>query len=382
MKFMRKNGGFTLVELIVVIAILAILAGVAVPAYSGYINKANEAADNQLLSAVNTAFAAACIENGVAPNTVTAANIAVTNKKIGAVSGVSATTGTPANVPASFATYFTAGNPDATFKVFAALVYDPATHNFVGDATMVKVSYAGSTIYLPQSTIDKMKDSTFGTIGSESLLNQIGTVTGVATEMADSLSAVFSDPNFTEFAMGAMGATTEEEFNAKTGALIDKLIAQGKTPEEAMAQVQANAAVLYASKHAVEYTDQQITDLFAGGSAGVKENLKGADTANGMAQAALIYGMYTAYANSSEYGNPDLQEKADDPLAVLNAMDNDDNFKAYINSAQGKTDLEAYQNALGVIVDSTANNEEATSDLMINGFNNDELKGIIGGLMG
>ena len=60
----RSNGGFTLVELIVVIAILAILAGTAVPAYSGYINKANEAADQQLLAALNTAYASACMENG------------------------------------------------------------------------------------------------------------------------------------------------------------------------------------------------------------------------------------------------------------------------------------------------------------------------------
>lgn len=39
----KSNGGFTLVELIVVIAILAILASVAVPAYSGYIAKAESA---------------------------------------------------------------------------------------------------------------------------------------------------------------------------------------------------------------------------------------------------------------------------------------------------------------------------------------------------
>lgn len=55
MNMFKKNGGFTLVELIVVIAILAILAGVAVPAYSGYIKKANEGADLTQLDAIKTA---------------------------------------------------------------------------------------------------------------------------------------------------------------------------------------------------------------------------------------------------------------------------------------------------------------------------------------
>lgn len=55
MNMFKKNGGFTLVELIVVIAILAILAGVAVPAYTGYISKAQEANDLTLLDSVKTA---------------------------------------------------------------------------------------------------------------------------------------------------------------------------------------------------------------------------------------------------------------------------------------------------------------------------------------
>ena len=59
MNMFKKNGGFTLVELIVVIAILAILAGVAIPAYSGYITKAQDAAVITKLDAIQTAAQAA-----------------------------------------------------------------------------------------------------------------------------------------------------------------------------------------------------------------------------------------------------------------------------------------------------------------------------------
>ena len=62
MNMIKKNGGFTLVELIVVIAILAILAGVAIPAYSGYIKKANEAADYTQLDSMKTAIVFAAME--------------------------------------------------------------------------------------------------------------------------------------------------------------------------------------------------------------------------------------------------------------------------------------------------------------------------------
>ena len=73
MNMFKKNGGFTLVELIVVIAILAILAGVAVPAYSGYIAKAQQAADLQTLSAVNTAVQGVAIGKDVVVDSITVA---------------------------------------------------------------------------------------------------------------------------------------------------------------------------------------------------------------------------------------------------------------------------------------------------------------------
>ena len=62
---MKKNAGFTLVELIVVIAILAILAGIAIPVYSGYIAKAREAADYQVLDSVKTATVFAAVDTNV-----------------------------------------------------------------------------------------------------------------------------------------------------------------------------------------------------------------------------------------------------------------------------------------------------------------------------
>lgn len=65
MTHLRKNGGFTLVELIAVTAILAILAGIALPAYTGYLKRVETARDVATLSAVRTAAFAASPERPV-----------------------------------------------------------------------------------------------------------------------------------------------------------------------------------------------------------------------------------------------------------------------------------------------------------------------------
>lgn len=117
MNMIRKNGGFTLVELIVVIAILAILAGVAVPAYSGYINSANEAADITVCDAIKTAAMAACATTGeVQKIEITSSTVKATVN--GTEIDLRPETVTPGSEAADFALYFTSDLP--TFKTQTA----------------------------------------------------------------------------------------------------------------------------------------------------------------------------------------------------------------------------------------------------------------------
>lgn len=64
MNTVKKNGGFTLVELIIVIAILAILSSVAVAGYSSYITKANDSAADSFMNEIKTHVVLANAEAG------------------------------------------------------------------------------------------------------------------------------------------------------------------------------------------------------------------------------------------------------------------------------------------------------------------------------
>ena len=126
MNMMKKNGGFTLVELIVVIAILAILAGVAVPAYSGYIKKANDAAVVTELSAVLTAAQAKAAEGNT---TVASIDVAAA----GTVSvGVTKADGTAGTAITDLSPYYTvsssfAGNCAKSATYAAGAEWAPST---------------------------------------------------------------------------------------------------------------------------------------------------------------------------------------------------------------------------------------------------------------
>ena len=384
MKFMRKNGGFTLVELIVVIAILAILAGVAVPAYSGYIKKANEAADNQLLSAINTAFAAACIENGVAPASVTDASIQVSSKKIGAVTRVVAPAGNTAGVPASFAAYFGNANPNATFKVYESLVYNAATHNFEG-AAAIKAALGGGFVTMNAGDLNNLANSIFG----QNIGNTLGLVDDVSylvSGMAGAgvMGAALRNPDFQTSVLLSMGMSAEDIAKmtpaeieaaalAQNRTLAERMVAEGKATDvqSAMTQIQGNALVVYAAKQTGEMDKEEMKAFLKNPDMNAITNnmLSTENSGKGIAQAALICGMYASYVDMDP----------NKPINVETVMDalEDPGFLNYLSDSKNyEADLDGYVSSMNM-VNSSAEDTKAVEHLMVNGFVGSGLEGII-----
>lgn len=79
---MRKQSGFTLIELMVVMAIIAILATAGLSAYTGYLKKARDATRIEDLRAIETIIQASLTVSGNAPDLSTLiASITSTNNE-------------------------------------------------------------------------------------------------------------------------------------------------------------------------------------------------------------------------------------------------------------------------------------------------------------
>ena len=412
----RSAEGFTLVELIVVIAILGILVGVGMPAYGSYVESANKGVDRNNLAIVNNAFAIACIEHGVDPATgVSAAELAWNGKTVTGLSSVTLVTKSSASttnqdIITSFAANLGSGvefkmhtSSDITFSngkfVSSKLGAEGGNGGSEGEGESARptlpaggqqtVQYQGKDITVNNEDINNLKYSTFiDKIGEQALMEQVDDITGIAAGMANSdiMGNILGSDGFKSAAMSALGLDNEKDLNASLNTLAMKYMQAnpGTDLNTALAQVKANAAVLYAAQQTGGMQVSDVKTLLSNENGNnptnvIAGNLTSQDgSGTGLSQAALAYGMYTAFANSGAPGSEKITNTQ--PSAVLNDLNNAD-FQAYLKTPQGEADMAAYLSAMNV-VNSNTQNTDVVKDLMVNGYANTDLVGAITEAMG
>jgi len=132
---MKKQQGFTLIELMIVVAIIGILAAIAIPAYMDYMTKTKVSEMYNLLGGLKTPGLEWKAANGVFPDPVADLAAVVTGKYVAGIvkDGDSAYTGT----------FAAAGGDDLAGKT-VTFTFDPATNSWACTSTVTQKFLGGA----------------------------------------------------------------------------------------------------------------------------------------------------------------------------------------------------------------------------------------------